>query len=420
MEKCVLCNGRQKFFNATNHLSKLDTTIDYFEVVALIDAFFNEFRNVTFTIQKSIGNDLEGKEIYNQSVEQFLKNDILQWMITKRNSVIKEKSVELQKKIEVMYHSSLDTEKKAVTMDISNWDNVSDFEAFIRENWDFKYLENFISTKLVFLIDVEEIDLLKRIDDALESMINFLDDLSKRMGAENCVKCEMFHKKIVDNLRKFKGVQFTNTKDYIYDMEKDVLIEFGRSQARIGTSAMSSTSLRIDMDSAFNNMNIKMGDDNFEKFVYMHYFLFFMNGNREIMPTFFLKYQDNTISIDSFVAESKSTYYRKLFEIREQIVKGEIIEVMFVGEMFESSARFQRHEERMANSSNEFLIFYSVDKDLNVNYVLIPSEKEKLCLCVNMLKRKKVQYNNVKSNQVKFLIKSFAAKYHIYLNLDKI
>ena len=112
--------------------------------------------------------------------------------------------------------------------------------------------------------------------------------------------------------------------------------------------------------------------DDFAFFVSMHSQIY-LKQHQHIMPTFFVKYADDTIAIVSFDATLRTTFYRKINEIALKVKNEEIEAVYCVTEFvtygsisnkeeFEELIRLPYIERRMKSQSS-ILTFYQVSKD---------------------------------------------------------
>ena len=85
------------------------------------------------------------------------------------------------------------------------------------------------------------------------------------------------------------------------------------------------------------------------------------------MPTLMTVYNDQTFSLDSFTADIKTIFYRKLNETAQRILREDVKEVYFMMVYVSVSAKYMDKPsvERMAHKEEEFLTFMKVDCDLN-------------------------------------------------------
>lgn len=114
----------------------------------------------------------------------------------------------------------------------------------------------------------------------------------------------------------------------------------------------------------FDKIKIPNSDgDYFKKLFFMHT----IQQNTELMPTIMTVYSDKTFSLDSFTADIKTIFYRKLNETAQRIIEEDITEVYFMMVYVCVSQKFLDipSAERTPYIENEFLTFMKVDCNLN-------------------------------------------------------
>lgn len=99
-------------------------------------------------------------------------------------------------------------------------------------------------------------------------------------------------------------------------------------------------------------------------------------GTTDLMPTIMTVYRDKTFRLDTFHADIKTTFYRKIKETADAILAEDIQEVycMMTYVLCGLSEEFlgQTSKERLAQSAAEFLTFMKVDSDLNEEEYYFP------------------------------------------------
>jgi hypothetical protein len=107
--------------------------------------------------------------------------------------------------------------------------------------------------------------------------------------------------------------------------------------------------------------------DILRKFELMHLLIFQMQNN--LLPTCMIIYSDNTFELDSFGFSIKTTVYRKFNEIAKRIEKDNIVNILFVTEMytydFNDIQKFDS-QERIKHAKNEILSFFMIDNQLSI------------------------------------------------------
>ncbi|RYX87255.1 hypothetical protein EON73_01755 [bacterium] len=116
------------------------------------------------------------------------------------------------------------------------------------------------------------------------------------------------------------------------------------------------------------NLNkIYPNGDLFNKFELMHLVIYQMQ--KTLLPTCLIEYQDSTFELVTFGFSIQTTVYRKFNEISKRIEKDEIINILFVNEMYLydlNEINNKDSSERPQYARNEFLMFSMVDKELSV------------------------------------------------------
>lgn len=114
------------------------------------------------------------------------------------------------------------------------------------------------------------------------------------------------------------------------------------------------------------NLNKTYPDgDLFNKFVVMH--LMFFQLQKTLMPTCLIVYSDDTFELNSFGFSIKTTVYRKFNEIAKRIEADNIINILFVTEMYTYDMKDINNldsRERVKHAKNEILAFYMIDNHL--------------------------------------------------------
>jgi len=107
--------------------------------------------------------------------------------------------------------------------------------------------------------------------------------------------------------------------------------------------------------------------DILNKFELMHLVIFQMQNR--LMPTCMIVYSDNTFELNSFESSIKTTVYRKFNEIAKRIEKDDIVNILFVTEMYIyniSDIKNLDSQERVKHAKNEILSFYMIDNQLSI------------------------------------------------------
>lgn len=143
-------------------------------------------------------------------------------------------------------------------------------------------------------------------------MDNFINTVIKDYPC-NCLKCT----NIIEKIKKLKTEIFIKdfTFSWDYTIENNEII-WGQ-QIEMGTNDKNGYSILMSDIRIPINANLPIGNDVinddmqlFKFYASMHYTIF--NAQKKnIMPTFIIVYEDNTVSYISFIPTIKTTFYRK-------------------------------------------------------------------------------------------------------------
>lgn len=424
MKKCFLCNSYQKFYSSLLSLKEFIDSKDFFIMVSSIDKFFSEYRNITFVLQKSIsGLGYDNK--YEQLNNKYIINNENKWLKDKRNEVSKEGPFNLKKIIFVnvyLYGKSSNIIKNEYSFE--NWDDAEKLTNQIKEKLKFyNSPEIYLSVQIIFKEENKEIDIMEYIQQGINNMLSFLGEFELERD-DSCDNCEKLKCRISELIGTIKLQNKMFERDYEYIPKTDVLEEKSVMEfmGKIGSNILNLSEGRMAVKKTFFFKDIDTLDKMFEKFIAIHTLTYAMQ-KKHIMPTIFLFYNDDTFSIDSFLAESKSTIYRKINNIASKIEKDRIIAVFVVWESYFMDVNNVNmnatYENRVKNSETE-LCFYYIDKKLNEKSTTIDSKL--IQNDDNLYEIVRQAIFNI-SNDMKWYLFSalrfgFIKSYHKYLNLN--
>lgn len=426
MKKCFLCNSYQKFYSSLLSLKEFIDSKDFFIMVSSLDKFFSEYRNITFVLQKSIsGLDYDNK--YEQLKKKYIINNENNWLKDKRNEVLKEEPFNLQKIIFVnVYLCGKSSNIIKNEYSFENWDDAEELTNQIKEKLKFyNSPEIYLSVQIIFKEENKEIDIMEYIQRGINNILSFLEEfeLDRDTNCDNCEKIKSRISELIGNI-KFQNKKFE--RDYEYIPKTDVLEEKSIMEVmeKIGSNILNLSERRIPVKKALLFKDIDTLDKMFEKFIATHTLTYAMQ-KKHIMPTIFVFYNDNTFSIDSFLAESKSTIYRKINNIASKIEKDSIIAVFVVWESYfvdvNNINMNDIYENRVKNSETE-LCFYYIDKRLNEKNTMIDSKLIQDDDNLHTIVRQAI--SNISNDMKWYLFSSlrfgFIKSYHKYLNLNNL
>ena len=367
MNKCILCGANQKLYSAINNLDLFINSDDFYKKISAIDTFLSEFRNVTFVLQKSLAHTKYNKN-YEELRDKYLTNIECTWLKNKRNQVLKEYPFELSKNIIVnMYLYGKKEKILERKYDYSNWNDSPKILNDIKNKLkNYTLPEIYLSVKLTYTENGNEIDFFNYIEKGIEQIKTLLTDLSKIINIEcnNCNKLKSKSQELIFHILS-REILFERDYEYIPGSNKlisqSIMIPIG-----ITKNYHIDNNVKISLNSYpfFKNDDI---NENFNKFIKMHYQIYLMQG-KNIMPTYFIFYNDGTFTFESFLAESKSTFYRKINYISDNIESKKITAIFFAFESYSLDNKkitFKNtYKERIAKSNKTLLCFYCIDKTL--------------------------------------------------------
>lgn len=427
-DNCLLCTSYQKFYSALKNINSFNSSKEFIDMVSCLDIFFSEFRNITFVLQKSISKTKYQKD-YEYLRDKYLMSEKMSWFIEKRNETVKQKPIELEKEAIVDIYLFGKSERLLQNKFVyKNWENATSLEKQIKNSLKGKINapELYLSIHFVFKENGNEIDILDRIRFGVKNMNNFLSEFDKIIS-KSCAMCKDLKEKVKNNNIEVIAGMLSFVRDYEYIPKENKLIKTGHAEmlgvTEIGTVMFNDERLPLE-----DNLFFKNDIDNegrFKSFIQLHSVIY-VSQKKHIMPTFFIIYNDNTFNMETFLADSKSTYYRKINEIASRIEKDKITSIFCVWECYtlpmENTSMNERYEERVKSSEKTLLCFYRIDKDI---------KEYTVCLDADLLEDNNEMYkyvnfeiNNISKSinwqQYYSLRLGFAKAYHKYLNIKKI
>lgn len=149
----------------------------------------------------------------------------------------------------------------------------------------------------------------------------------------------------------------------------------------------------------------------------MHFTIFQMQGN-DIMPTFMLIYNDNTCRFISFIATTKSTFYRKVEEIINLPDFYQVTAIFYCGEYYSYDIKQfptlnnSVYEERKKQAKKEILEFRMILKNCEKNIALDESKISDMSYVVHQFRTPEIinENDNSPMNWLRPIIKSLKQK----------
>jgi len=356
----LLYSAYQKLYSALSSLEKFEKGTNFFDNISHLDNFFSEYRNVTFMIQKSLAHT-EFRDVYEENRKSYLLNDVCKWFIDKRNEVLKQQPFDLEKRIRIVIFTTRDNH---VLPELSfTIENDVEYSTLVESMRDFltsfHLVEVMFSAEFSFYENGHNEDLYDNFISGINNMKLFMKAMKNALS-ENCTLSDQLEQKI-DEL-KFHRIpkNMLLIDDYVFYTRTGEFEKASRVELSLGIASPKAPVAGLDkLFPECKNL--------FEKFVMMHLVVY--QQQRHIMPTFFVIFSDQTMQFTSFDSSIKTTVYRKLYEIANRIENEEIVDVMYVGEMYRYADIQQiidmEARERIEHATSELLVFFNTDQELN-------------------------------------------------------
>lgn len=356
----ILYTAYQKFYSALSALEQFDKEKDFFDNISNLDKFFSEFRTVTLVLQKSIAHT-EYKDIYDKNNKKYLSD--CKWFITKRNEVTKEQPFQLVKEIETTiyfpsYGVNVLTKTFTVENDVELATLLNELKTFLVSA---QTNEVFFTAKFSFFEKDTKEDLYTKLMSGIKAMKEFLIAMQNDIG-EKCQLSDALAQKIdkMHFLLLPRDILFMI--DYVYYPCIDEFERAGRMAMQLGDGSQMHRGLLSKFD---QGMFSKIGNDYFDKFIIMHIII----GNADLMPTIWIIYDDDTFTIDMFHSDIKTTMYRKMNEIADEILKSNVKAVYCMMTYtlcnIATVTTEMTSKERLVHGIEDLLTFIKVDNELN-------------------------------------------------------
>lgn len=363
----ILIPFLQKVYSALKHLDNFSVSNDFYDNISDFDGFFSEYRSSTLVLQKSLGGN--NNPIYQKNLKEFLLKDeqLSKWMNDKRVDSVHKQPFNLHKHLLVVAYSTNSSEiilEKEYTIEYDESfeklqkELISEFE---KQN----PVEVNFSLVYFFTEEDKKVDAFNLSMKAIKAMMAFMVAMYKDLNIQDST-CATLLEKNIELAHSIDGKTFTFIRDYYYLVQKQQFIGGEILESNIPYNKM-------PVGRIYENFGVKRQlYDDFAFFVSMHSQIY-LKQHQHIMPTFFVKYADDTIAIVSFDATLRTTFYRKINEIALKVKNEEIEAVYYVTEFvtygsisnkeeFEALIRLPYIERRMKSKSS-ILTFYQVSKD---------------------------------------------------------
>ena len=409
----ILIPFLQKVYSALKHLDNFSVSNDFYDNISDFDGFFSEYRSSTLVLQTSLGGN--NNPTYQKNLKEFLLKDeqLSKWMNDKRVGSVHKQPFNLHKHLQVVVYSTISSEiilEKEYTIEYDESfeklqkELISEFE---KQN----PVEVNFSLVYFFTEEDKKVDAFNLSMKAIKAMMAFMVAMYKDLNIQDST-CATLLEKNIELAHSIDGKTFTFIRDYYYLVQK---------QQFIGGEILESNIpyYKMPVGRIYENFGVKRQlYDDFAFFVSMHSQIY-LKQHQHIMPTFFVKYADDSIAIVSFDATLRTTFYRKINEIALKVKNEEIEAVYYVTEFvtygsisnkeeFETLIRLPYIERRMKSQSS-ILTFYQVSKD-GVKCILAKREQINDLLTPQGVTQFKKEYDTAYHCFLTPLIVAFATK----------
>ena len=304
--------------------------------------------------------------------EQYLKNEECSWLVKKRNEVLKERPFNLEKTLILTLYlpngaGVFSTDSYTIADEV-NYSSLIEMIKRVIEK--IPAIEVFFSVEFIYREVGSERNMFATIDNGIDAMMAMLDNLNKSIKSNISAAREKV-------LERINGLHFHNAPknfwfidDYVF-YRKDQVFEKGERFELI-TPFKTAVPYTIMCEMLHIKNRGNFIDETFEAFKKMHCLAFYQQ--KEIAPTLLSLRKDGIISMVMYNASIKTTTYRKIHELAEEIKSGvPIVAVFYVCEMliYDNHEIFnQDYSYRSKSEHAELLSFDKVTKDGAESYCI--------------------------------------------------
>lgn len=358
-KKGLLYPAMHKLYSALQNLEKFNKCNDFFDNISYLDSFFSEYRNITFVLQKSV-KKTEFEDIYFANRDKYLSGEISKWFIDERNKVLKEHPFKLEKRIKITLYAHRTS--IVISEKVFNIENDVPIDSTI-ENLKILFnltnsLEVFFSVEFSFYEEGSDKDLLEDLIVGVHSMIAFMNGMKNDIGGESSLCCQLQEK--INNFNFFRfPKEFLFIDDYVYNGKNK---KFEKA-----TKGLISPFENPTLKHRFPLVNLRRHDiKEFDFFVITHCVA--LREQNELMPTFYIIYEDDMFEIVAYFSSIKTVTYRKINEIAGRIKSDKIKQVYYATEAIQykmedySKIVNMTSMERGELKEKEVLACYKLDK----------------------------------------------------------
>ncbi len=401
MEKDVFSNALQKFYSAMKNLKDFSINNDIIDNISSIDCFFSEFRNITFVMQKDFA-DRNIRSIYEKFCTEYLKSEDMRWFIDQRNKTTKQAPIKMQKSI-ILYiympNNRIVIESEKLKLNVEESFNLTkDYieEFLIKE---IGYVDIYFSTKLLFKENEEKIEIFPKIISGIETMLMFFKEMFTALDYTDYINNEIFKKiisiydEIIINDSLFIHDYYTEDGK-IKSVNSDLQF-FLKGENRL--RRINEFRVPVNKEIFGSKNDVK---EIFERFEILHINLYKLS-KEEIMPVFMILYKDFTIQLLPVYASQKTSIYRQVYDIIDNIQFQDVEAIFYCGEAYIYDInKFEKinnmeYKNRINMADTEFLCFYCIEQGGKIKTTnLIASELNDDKYVVEQIKKEEFSNEN--------------------------
>ncbi len=354
----------QKFYSAVKALSNISMNSNFCDNISYIDNFLNEFRNITFMIQKKFSSDNEKKIYENLCNKYFTDDKILKILKNLRNEIEKENPFDLVVNIECTAYLGLIPISSTLLSfkydkDILNSSQINTVVYEYIKSLDLQD-ETFFTVNVFFASDSKKINIIDYAKHGIDVMQDFLLEFEKNIYG-NTDDFSDIKEKINDALFSVttNNLKFEENGSYIKSLDKFNISDKSKIVFSSGRGIVKDSGFKFplkDDDILITGNSI---EEKFRSFVIKHLALYSIQ--KDLMPVFITGY-DDFYELESFPVHNKAEIYGAINNIKNKIDSKKVKFVFTCSVMIASlknSREFARmnHDEKMKNYDIELIAF---------------------------------------------------------------
>lgn len=306
----------QKYYNALKAINELNAIDKKIDNIANLDTFFSEYRNITFVYQKQLS---EEKEFYEKLVNKYLNDNLSKWLVSNRNSVIHEKSIDINKTLIITLYSITRVDTFESSYKIDQTINIEGLIDLLSQRFsDLKVNEINFSIKLLISNNNKEyFDLNEKILLSLKNMHGFIHETIDELCAND--------KDDLDIIKNIDELYLSISSKGINDTYNCCFENGNITIDNFNTFGMFAKNGMISLENTRNKIPsrlLKLGSFlRIFKYVTGVHIQTYIKQNYNLLPVVFIGFKDNTYKMFFVPGQTKAAKYNKLLLINNIIEK---------------------------------------------------------------------------------------------------